>query len=248
MKKIMNWVSHGANGENKAAMKPRTVIGATAGAANKLAMMLMGDKYPERDTRMGEQKMIAAIGGASEPANFLCVGSLSTIRGASKSNPAVANTDKANPASRDCQGSPRTTAQIAKPKAGKESDPRLPSWADNKTAAIAAARNTDGDGRTKAMKQASAIAVAIIRTFLRRIRNCMHHSTKVETIAKFAPLTATKWVNPERFIASLNSGDCLEVSPNTIPGINAPASPVPEFSRSPWRIAPSPDAQEEGAV
>ena len=182
---------------------------------------------------MGEQKTIAAIGGASAPANFLCVGNFSTICGASKSNPAVAKTDSAKPASRACQGSPRTTAHIAKPSAGKESDPRLPSCADKSTAAIAAARNTDGDGLTKAIKQISAIAVAMIRTFLRRIKNCIHHSTKVETIAKLAPLTATKWVNPERFIASLNSGDCLDVSPSTIPGINAPASPSPELSRKP---------------
>jgi hypothetical protein len=34
----------------------------------------MGDKYPEKATKIGEQKTIAAIGGAKAPANFLCVG------------------------------------------------------------------------------------------------------------------------------------------------------------------------------
>ena len=76
----------------------------------------------------------------------------------------------------------------------------------------------------------------------------MHHKTKVETIAKFAPLTATRWVRPDRFIASLNSGDCFDVSPKTIPGINAPASPSPELLRNPSRIAPNPDAHADGSV
>ena len=106
----------------------------------------------------------------------------------------------------------------------------------SKTAAIAAARKTDGDGRTRAIKQMSAIAVAPRRSFMRVKRNCMHHKTKLETIAKFAPLTATKCVNPERFIAVLNSILCLDVSPKTIPGIKAPASPSPDKLRSPYRI------------
>ena len=76
----------------------------------------------------------------------------------------------------------------------------------------------------------------------------MHHNTKVETIAKFAPLTATKWVKPERFITSLNSGVCFEVSPKTIPGIKAPASPSPELVRNPSRIAPKAKAQPVGLV
>jgi hypothetical protein len=31
----------------------------------------MGDKYPESETRIGEQKTMAASGGASASANFL---------------------------------------------------------------------------------------------------------------------------------------------------------------------------------
>ena len=75
----------------------------------------------------------------------------------------MARTDSANPASRDCQGSPSTTATIANPNAGKESVARFVASAESRTAAIAAARNTDGEGRTSAIKQESAIAVAIIR-------------------------------------------------------------------------------------
>ena len=55
------------------------------------------------------------------------------------------------------------TAAIAKPNAGKESVFRLVACADKSTAAIAAARKTDGDGRTNAMKHPRAIAVAMIR-------------------------------------------------------------------------------------
>ena len=57
-------------GEIRAAMNPSTVMGATAGAANKLATTLMGDKYPDSATRIGAQKTMAAIGGANAPANF----------------------------------------------------------------------------------------------------------------------------------------------------------------------------------
>jgi hypothetical protein len=58
-------------------MNPITVMGATTGAANKFATMLMGDRYPDKETRIGEQNTIAAIGGASAPASFLWVGNLS---------------------------------------------------------------------------------------------------------------------------------------------------------------------------
>ena len=37
---------------------------ATAGAANKLAITLMGAKYPESAINTGEQKTVAAIGSA----------------------------------------------------------------------------------------------------------------------------------------------------------------------------------------
>ena len=140
------------------------------------------------------------MGGANAPANFLCVGRCSWITGANRSNPAVARTESANPASRDCHGSPITTAAIAKPRAGNESVFRFITCADKSTAAIAAARSTDGEGLTNAIKQVRATAVAIIRYLLRLITNCMHHRTKLETIAKFAPLTATKCVRPDLFI------------------------------------------------
>ena len=57
-------MTNGAIGEISAAIKPIIVIGATAGAANKLAITLMGAKYPERAINTGEQKTVAAIGSA----------------------------------------------------------------------------------------------------------------------------------------------------------------------------------------
>ena len=113
---------------------------------------------------------------------------------------------------------------------------------------MAAARKTEGDGRTSAIKQSKAIAVALKRSFIRLKMNCIHHKTKLETIAKFAPLTATKCIKPERFIAVLNSALCLAVSPSTIPGINAPASPSPDKLRSPYLIAASDLAHREASV
>ena len=83
------------------------------------------------------------------------------------------------------------------------------------------------------MKAISEIAVAESRYFIVENRNCIIHKTNAETSAKFAPLTATKCVSPERFIAFLNSALCFEVSPKTIPGINAPESPSPDNERNP---------------
>jgi hypothetical protein len=59
-----------AKGEKIAAIKPTIVIGATKGAANKLAIMLIGARYPESATMMGEQKTVAAIGGDRAWANL----------------------------------------------------------------------------------------------------------------------------------------------------------------------------------
>ena len=41
------------------------VMGATAGAASKLAITLIGAKYPAIAINTGEQKSVAAIGGAN---------------------------------------------------------------------------------------------------------------------------------------------------------------------------------------
>ena len=194
MNQINMRVIKGAIGEISAAIKPIIVMGATAGAANKLAITLMGAKYPESAINTGEQKIVAAIGSAK--ASLINSGKYfdnhSMMRGAKSNNPAVARTDKAKPASRDCHGSPMTTAAIAKPRAGSESLGLREPLATNKTAAIAAARSTDGDGRTKAIKDAKNIAVAPSLHRRERIKNCMPHKTKAETMAKFAPLTATK--------------------------------------------------------
>ena len=169
-------------------------MGATAGAASKFAITLIGAKYPAIAINTGEQKIVAAIGGAK--ASLISFGkyleSHAIMRGAKSSKPAVAKTDNAKPASRACHGSPITTAAIAKPSAGRESLGLRDPFATNNTAAIAAARKTDGDGRTSAIKLAKNIAVAPKRHLMERIKNCIAHKTKAETIAKFAPLTATK--------------------------------------------------------
>ena len=69
---------------------------------------------------------------------------------------------------------------------------------------------------------------------------------KVETIAKLAPLTATKCVSPDLRISFLKVALCSDVSPNTIPGISAPLSPPPLAARSPSRIRSRDFAQREG--
>ena len=60
-------------------------------------------------------------------------------------------------------------------------------------------------------------------------------------IAKFSPLTAVRWVRPERLISSTKAGRSSEVSPNTSPGINSPLSPLMESAlfRKAIRIAPA---------
>ena len=156
--------------------------------------METGEMYPDNATMTGRQSANAAIGIARTTAIFS--GSqrckYAVIRGARTKSPAVARTESAKPGSRDCHGSIVTTAAIAKPSAGSESPRCRVDIAINITAAMAAALNTDGVGRTSAIKQASAIAVANKRAGTLRKINCMHHKTNAETIAKLAPLTATK--------------------------------------------------------
>ena len=117
----------GAIGEISAAINPVIVIGATAGAANKLAKSDAGDRKPDKATITGAQKTIAAIGGAAACANNLGTARAKKLvtRGAKSNNPAVARTESAKPGSRACHGSPTTTSPIAKPSAGSESAPRL---------------------------------------------------------------------------------------------------------------------------
>lgn len=203
---------NGATGGKSAATKPKIVTGATRGAANTFAKIEVIDKYPLKATMIGEQRMVAAIGSANPLGNFK--------RGAIIKRPAVANTDKAKPGSLACQGSAKITAAIANPSEGIESLFSRWDFAKITTAAIAAARNTDGDGRTKPINAIKTIEVAnnLIRILL--IGYCINQSTNELTMAKLAPLTAVRWVNPDLRMASLNSGVCNEVSPNTIPGIS----------------------------
>ena len=186
--------THGAKGERTPAIKPIIVTGATAGAARTLARMLINEICPEMATMTGVQNKVAERGIAITMAIGLGIflEKLSTSFGANKRSPAVARTESAKPGSRTCQGSATITAPIAKPRAGNESRPRCVPCASNKTAAIAAARNTDGEGRTSEINAIRKSAVTAKRKGIRRIRNCMRYKMKVETIAKLAPLTATK--------------------------------------------------------
>ena len=97
----------------------------------------------------------------------------STRRGAAIRRPAVASTDSAKPGSRTCHGSATTTAAIANPSAGSESRPRWVPCATSKTAAMAAARKTDGDGRTSAMNAMRNMAVAPSLIGILRKINCI---------------------------------------------------------------------------
>ena len=165
----------GSTGDINAATKPTIVIGATAGAAKIFATMLISDSWPEIATMTGAQKSVAARGVAIIVASTFGITfeNFSTRRGAAISKPAVASTESAKPGSRTCQGSATTTAAIAKPNAGRESRPRCVPCAMSKTAAIAAARSTDGDGLTSAMKAMSTKAVApSLKGIFRKI-NCI---------------------------------------------------------------------------
>ena len=88
------------------------------------------------------------------------------------------------------------------------------------TAAIAAARKTDGDGRTKPINAINAAEVTNSRRRTRLIGYCISQSRNELMIAKLAPETAVKCVKPDLRIALENSTLCSEVSPNTIPGIS----------------------------
>ena len=167
--------THGMIGEISAATKPTIVIGATAGAARTFATMLSTESCPEIATMTGAQNKVAASGVAITVATAFGIfaENFSTRGGARIKRPAVAKTDKAKPGSRTCHGSATTTAAIAKPSAGRESRPRCVPCAINKTDAIAAARSTEGDGRTRAIKAMRNMAVAPRRKGILRKINCI---------------------------------------------------------------------------
>ena len=164
-----------AIGAISAATNPTIVIGATAGAAATLARILISESWPEIATMTGAQNKVAASGVAMTVATGfgIFLENFSTRCGAKINRPAVASTERAKPGSRTCHGSATTTAAIAKPSAGSESRPRCVPCANNKTAAIAAARSTDGDGRTSAIKAMRKMAVAPRRIGILRKINCI---------------------------------------------------------------------------
>ena len=140
--------------------------------------------------------MVAAIGSAKPFGSFNL--------GAIRSNPAVANTERAKPGSLDCHGSAITTTAIANPNDGIEWLCERCDFAKITTAAIAAARSTDGDGRTKPINAIKNIEVTNKRARTLFIGNCINQSKKELIIAKFAPETAVRCVSPDLRMASPN--------------------------------------------
>jgi hypothetical protein len=60
----------GEMGDSKAAINPMMVIGATKGAATILAIIEIGDRYPDREMITGRQRARAAMGIARTTAIF----------------------------------------------------------------------------------------------------------------------------------------------------------------------------------
>jgi hypothetical protein len=91
-------------GDSKAAINPRTVMGAITGATKIFAGTVTGANCPESKTITGMQNTVALIGIASAStiqSTFKYFRSLTFIIGEKINIPAVAKTDNAKPGSTD---------------------------------------------------------------------------------------------------------------------------------------------------
>ena len=131
-------------GESSEAIKPATVMGATAAETRRLAGMETNENCPEIAMIIGVQKIVAASGIAIGSGIFRAVriGTRTKI-------PAVAPTDNAKPGSTDWKGSIKISTVIANPSAGNPPALAPRARAKRRAAVITDARITEGEGRTR---------------------------------------------------------------------------------------------------
>jgi hypothetical protein len=102
--KRINSENFAMKGDSKAAINPRTVMGAITGATKIFAGIVAGANWPESKTITGIQNTVALIGIASAStiqSTFIYFNSLTFIIGEKINIPAVAKTDSAKPGSTD---------------------------------------------------------------------------------------------------------------------------------------------------
>ena len=215
--------------ESSAVATPRTVAGATKGAASRFATTPTTDTELCSSTITGAHISWAATGTAKAgPQPRMRRGRHRPIAApqgpANSSSPKVARVDSAKPADRDSHGSQQSRTRTATESAGmpaRRLDVLRPS---NPTPPIAAARTTLGSGRTSTTNPSRSTAASGGRQRRRTPRRPANPRAAARTIATLEPLTADRWVIPVTSMASSRSAGVREVSPMTSPGRRPRAS------------------------
>ena len=210
-----------SNGAITAVAKPRTVAGATAGPASRLAGTATGDSSATMSTSTGVTAACAAAGTATASASQYGrrhATSRSRQRGASSRMPAVAHTDSAKPKDRASAGSNRINPRTAADSADTPSRSRPTPSARVATRPMTSARSTLGDGRATTAKASMAAAPTAARAGRGSPASRASAIAAPATIARLVPLTAVRWPSPASRKSASTCGSIRETSPATRAG------------------------------
>jgi hypothetical protein len=243
----------GQTGPTTAAVRPRTVAGATAGAASRFAGRETKLTVPDRPATRGAVAAPAAAVTATASASSGGQPRRRRRRDQPEANSTmapVATTDSANPRSRARLWSRRSSTHTAPPSAGSAARGLPDASASNATAPMAAARTTLGLGRASTTNPARAIPATTACTRRSTARRRNGHRTPARMMATFAPETAVRCARPARRKSSTSTGSMARVSPTTSPG-SRPAgrssSTRPADSLNPSRRTPAARCSHPGS-
>lgn len=237
-----SWTSHPAT----SASTPPAIAAGTMGTTTRLTAGATSDSRPNVARTSGSVAACAArlIPSASashpgmRPPHSAAIQRPSGV--AQASSPAVASTERRNPASPIIAGSTSSSPAAASERAAGARTDRPDSRASRTTPAISAARTTDGDAPAATTYAATTAAVAApAARFDARPRRSA--ATSAPTIAMFQPEIATTWLTPAVAKSAASWRSTRSRRPIRIPAAS-PASgsgrtrrrASPAASRMPW--------------
>ena len=205
---------------------PRTVAGATAGAASRLAATATRLTCPESAATTGVQATCAASGTDTASATQRGVHRISASRqtGASSRMPAVARTDRAKPAVTASRGQTSSSPSTATPSPRVPRERPLLPIPTSATVPIAAARTTLGSARAVITNPTIPSPASTWSQRPRTPHQRARMSRKPTTSVRLVPLTASRWVRPVVRKSSARSGSRPPSSPTTRAGTRSRAS------------------------
>ncbi len=236
--------AHGHTGPATATRAARTVATGTAGSARTFAGTDTSPTCGATRTSTGAVATWAASAMATASASGPGQRRASRARqpGARTSSPAVASTDRANPAERARNGSTISSTTTAAASVAGPARSRAPRTVVASTSRpIRVARTTLGSGLASTRKPHSPTAPAAGTAYPRIPSQRAATSTAARTNATFEPDTATRCVIPAVVKSRAVASGSPEVSPSTSPGSSprsAAGSPATDW-RSRARTAPA---------